>query len=129
MLKKIFYFGVGLTSVFCEKFDRLAQAGQEKYNELFRVNFPDEEIVVIETVVPPEEETLAVPAVVMTLQEDDLTAINGIGPTFAARLKQAGITTYDALAHLNEEQVREITHVAEWQANPGEWIASAEAMT
>lgn len=56
---------------------------------------------------------------------DDLTEINGIGPTFARRLNEAGITSFGQLAELAPEQARAITHAAVWQADPADWIAEA----
>lgn len=128
MLKKIFYFGIGLTSFFYEYFNRLAHTGEEKYNELVGANHQEEEIIAVETVVAVEAEAQVAGVKVEEPQRDDLTVIDGIGPTFASRLQDAGITTYAELANLSVEQVREITHVAEWQANPSEWIASAASL-
>lgn len=59
---------------------------------------------------------------------DDLTQINGIGPTFARRLNEAGIYSFAALAAADPEQVREVTKVANWQADPADWIAAAKAL-
>jgi hypothetical protein len=58
-------------------------------------------------------------------QSNDLTEINGIGPTFARRLNEAGITSFGQLAALDPEQARAITHAAEWQADPADWIDQA----
>lgn len=68
----------------------------------------------------PVEETIA--------EADDLTKINGIGPSFARRLREAGIHTYADLAALSPEQVVEITDVKEWQADPAQWIAQAKLL-
>jgi len=126
MFKKIFYFGLGLASLLYENFDELARAGEARYNELLNANQPVEEIVEVETAVSVEEDTEAVDDASENAVEDDLTAINGIGPTFAKRLREAGVTTYRALAALTGEQIIEITHVAAWQADPNEWIAEAK---
>lgn len=40
--------------------------------------------------------------------EDDLTAINGIGPVFDKRLKAAGIRTYAQLAAMTPEQIADV---------------------
>jgi len=56
---------------------------------------------------------------------DDLTQINGIGPAYARRLNEAGITTYAQLSALTPEQVREMAQLGEWQGEPGEWIEQA----
>lgn len=60
---------------------------------------------------------------------DDLTIINGIGPTFARRLQEAGITTFAALAAAQPDEVKQIARVADWQAvDPAQWIAAAQQM-
>jgi len=59
---------------------------------------------------------------------DDLTVINGIGPTFANRLNAAGITSYQALAAASPEHVKEVAKLADWQANPADWIAAAKEL-
>lgn len=128
MLKKMFYFGVGLASLAYDNFDELARIGEDRYNQFVRVNHPDEETVEIEADVAVEIVTEELDDTPDGNEPDDLTAINGIGPTFAKRLQVAGITTYKALAGLTESQVKEITQVAEWQADPQEWIAAAGAM-
>ncbi len=40
--------------------------------------------------------------------QDDLILINGIGPVIAGKLGQAGIRTFDQLAHLTPDQLRGI---------------------
>jgi predicted flap endonuclease-1-like 5' DNA nuclease len=57
---------------------------------------------------------------------DDLTQIDGIGPTFASRLYDAGVNTFALLAAISPEQVQEITHVA-GQGSPAAWIAEAQS--
>ncbi len=72
-----------------------------------------------------EEKAPAKPAAV---KPDDLTVINGIGPTFAKRLKAAGITSYQALAEAAPDHVKEVAKLADWQANPEDWIAAAKEL-
>ena len=62
-----------------------------------------------------------------TAKPDDLTVIKGIGPTFAKRLTEAGVTTYAALAETTPEHLREITK-APPMAEPDKWIAQARQM-
>jgi predicted flap endonuclease-1-like 5' DNA nuclease len=56
---------------------------------------------------------------------DDLTEIKGIGPTFARRLTEAGITTFADVANASPDYLREVTH-APAVAHPEEWIADAQ---
>ena len=60
--------------------------------------------------------------------EDDLTKISGIGPAFARRLHDAGVSTYAELAGLTAQEVRERTELAEWQGDPDEWISQAQTL-
>jgi predicted flap endonuclease-1-like 5' DNA nuclease len=60
---------------------------------------------------------------------DDLTVINGIGPTFARRLNEAGIKTFAQLATTQPEELKIITKVASWQAvDPASWITTAKQL-
>ena len=58
---------------------------------------------------------------------DDLTQLVGIGPKASAALAAAGITTYAALAELNEPQLRRALHDADMAppANVGTWPMQA----
>jgi predicted flap endonuclease-1-like 5' DNA nuclease len=57
---------------------------------------------------------------------DDLTQIKGIGPAFAARLAEAGITTYSDLATAAPDQVATAAGVRAWQkVDPAAWTAEA----
>ncbi|NCF64777.1 MAG: hypothetical protein GWP61_02315 [Chloroflexi bacterium] len=129
MLKKIFYFGLGLASLFFENFDELARAGEERYNKRIKADQPTEETINITTSKTAEPVSGLSKVEASNDVSDDLTAISGIGPTFASRLSEAGITTYQELAGLSVEQVRDITQVADWQANPDDWIAQAKAVS
>lgn len=60
------------------------------------------------------------------LAADDLTEIKGIGPVFAERLRQAGITTFADVAQASADQLRDVTHATS-VANPDEWIEQAKA--
>lgn len=127
MLKKFFYFAVGLADIFFEKFDDLASTGEERLTQ-YRESKKEQEIEVQITFEEEMVETLpSSPA--PTNNSDDLTKINGIGPTFAKRLNEAGITTYQALAAATADQLREVTKAADWQANPEEWIQQAHTMS
>jgi len=58
---------------------------------------------------------------------DDLTAIKGIGPTYARRLSEAGYTHYADLAQATPEALREITK-APPMADPEAWIEQARGL-
>ncbi len=128
MLKKILYFGLGLADLLYANFDELVRAGEERYNKLLGPDQPIEEIVEIETVISVKPVSEGVDLTSVVAVADDLTTIPGIGPAFAKRLQEAGITTYQALASLTADQIKEITRVADWQADPDEWIVAAKAM-
>lgn len=59
----------------------------------------------------------------------DLQLIDGIGPTYAQRFNDAGVTNFEALAALSPDQVREIVGLRDWQAFRAEdWIDAARIM-
>lgn len=57
---------------------------------------------------------------------DDLTAINGIGPATARRLKEAGIISYRQLAQISPEKLIEISGATRW--DPADWIEQADKL-
>lgn len=61
-------------------------------------------------------------------QPDDLTEVKGIGPVYAERLKQAGITTHRALSESDAATLAETIDVstqtvAAWIAQAGDKLA------
>lgn len=74
--------------------------------------------------VMPKPKPAAPPPAKAPAKPDDLTTIKGIGPTFAKRLNEAGITTYAAVAAATADHLREVTK-APPMAAPDEWIAQA----
>ncbi len=59
--------------------------------------------------------------------EDDLVSLEGIGPKVAQVLKEAGITTFAALAQADPLKVQEILNAAGLQMmNPAGWIEQAK---
>lgn len=88
---------------------------------------PEHVIPVIDNTPPPTGGRASTKPAPEVARADDLTAIKGIGPTFAKRLNDAGITTFAALAAATPEQLREVTR-APAVANPEEWIAQARSM-
>ena len=59
---------------------------------------------------------------------DDLTKISGIGPAFARRLNDAGVTSYAQLAGMTAEEIRNRAGLAEWQGDPDDWIIQARRL-
>jgi predicted flap endonuclease-1-like 5' DNA nuclease len=59
--------------------------------------------------------------------EDDLTILEGVGPKVAKVLKEAGITTFAALAKADAAKVQAVLNAAGLQMmNPAGWIEQAE---
>ena len=58
--------------------------------------------------------------------EDDLTAINGIGPVFAGRLRDAGITSFADISAAGASRLAEVTGASESRA--AEWMSAAAAL-
>lgn len=56
-------------------------------------------------------------------QLDDLTEVNGIGPVFARRLMEGGVSTFSLLAEASASRVAELTGVPESRAT--DWIEQA----
>lgn len=59
-------------------------------------------------------------------KRDDLTEINGIGPVFASRLVEAGITTFAGLAAADVSTVVDATGISD--AKAADWIGLAGAI-
>jgi predicted flap endonuclease-1-like 5' DNA nuclease len=58
---------------------------------------------------------------------DDLTTIEGIGPTYAARLREHGIVTFADLAATDEATLVGIINAPAWRrVNYAEWITQAQ---
>lgn len=81
-----------------------------------------------QSVAPVATEERAAPFI-PAVTPDDLTVIKGIGPVFARRLAEAGITTFEQLAQTTPDQLLEIVQAADWQAvDPAAWIAHAREL-
>ncbi len=65
------------------------------------------------------------PEIELASDPDDLTEINGIGPVYAKRLAEAGITTFETLAAQSSESLAEIAELP--LANTADWIEQAKA--
>ena len=59
-------------------------------------------------------------------QSDDLTRIEGIGPKTASILNQAGITSFQALAVLTSEEIKDILRAAKGRGVPTSWPQQAK---
>lgn len=58
---------------------------------------------------------------------DDLTELEGIGPVYAAKLRERGISTFADLAAADEATLADIIAAPAWRRiNYGEWIAQAK---
>ena len=75
----------------------------------------------------PAEEAAPAEAPAPAASPDDLTQLVGVGPKASEALAAAGITTYAALAEVNEPQVRHALHAADMAppANVGTWPMQA----
>lgn len=60
--------------------------------------------------------------------DDRLTDIRGIGPVYASRLYEAGITTFQQLAAVSPEEIFALLSLPDWRrksVNPASWIEQA----
>lgn len=86
------------------------------------------------TVAAPPIASAAAPALekeptAQPLPGDDLTAIPGIGSTFAAKLRAGGITTYAGLAASTPQQLATIVQAPDWRRPDYQrWIEHAQAL-
>jgi len=78
---------------------------------------------------PLQKATTSLPAAEPAVKEDNLEEIDGIGATYARRLRAAGIRTFADLAALTPEQVRKAAKAQPWQGDPAAWIAQANERT
>ena len=59
-------------------------------------------------------------------KSDDLTRIEGIGPKTASILNQAGVTSFQALASLKSEEIKDILRAAKSRGVPTSWPQQAK---
>jgi polyhydroxyalkanoate synthase len=77
---------------------------------------------------PPTFRVVTPPSKPLRPEEpDDLTLVNGIGPVFARRLMEGGISTFAALGRASVSTVADITGVPESRVE--DWITQAAART
>lgn len=66
---------------------------------------------------------------VIIRDQDDLEQINGIGPVFSKRLKEAGIFTYQQLANASAPKIQKVVAAEEWQnIDVDAWINEARRL-
>src|SRR5574341_1144506 len=63
----------------------------------------------------------------LTIEPQDLTEIDGIGPAIQSLLNQAGIVTFDDIAHLTPDRLRDVLRTAHLRAplDPATWPSQA----
>ncbi|MEZ4515349.1 MAG: helix-hairpin-helix domain-containing protein [Chloroflexota bacterium] len=74
------------------------------------------------------EKTEKKAAVKKVVGGDDLTQIKGVGPTYAQRLKDAGLITYSDIANASADRLRDITRASGAAADPDSWINQARSL-
>ena len=91
---------------------------------------PAEEAAPVEEAVPVEEAAPVAAVAAAGAKADDLTQLVGIGPKASTALAAAGVTTYAALAQLNEPQLRRALHDSNMTppANVGTWPMQADLL-
>lgn len=105
----------------------LVVAGPTALTKPLQVSGPLQTVGLIETVEKMAAAAREAAGAVQPEQQDSLETIQGIGPTYARRLNEAGIYTFADLAQLTPERAREITGVIRW--DPAEWIAEAKRLS
>ena len=134
MIKRMFYVGLGVTVIAVKKATSLVCSGGRLLTnrgagalatDENAISANGQEVPVVPT--PPSPAAANVSAQ-SNGKPDDLTAIKGIGPTYAKRLQQAGIKTYNELAKQSPDTLREITRAAGNTADPVQWIAEARSL-
>ena len=65
----------------------------------------------------------------MATHPDDMTSIRGIGRIYQWKLRDAGIASFEQLAAVTPERLREILQVPDWRKfEPESWIEQAKVM-
>jgi predicted flap endonuclease-1-like 5' DNA nuclease len=108
------------------------ELGGEEAVADYEVEVPDEEVAEeapAPEAAPVEAAPVAVAAAVAAepAKADDLTQLAGVGPKASAALAAGGITTYAALAEINEPQLRHVLHGGDMipPANVASWPMQA----
>jgi len=132
MLKKLLFIGLGISIIVVKKSvsylsERKEQASGQAHTLMNAEAAPSRpeaaeqtnDFAAAESGVSPAQKKVA------ETEADDLTEINGIGPTYAKRLMDAGITTFAALSKSSPEELRAITQATGKAADTESWINQA----
>ena len=86
------------------------ELGGEEAVADYEVEVPDEEVAEEAPAVEAAPVAVAAAVAAEPAKADDLTQLAGVGPKASAALAAGGITTYAALAEINEPQLRHVLH-------------------
>jgi predicted flap endonuclease-1-like 5' DNA nuclease len=134
MLKKLFYIGLGISIIVAKKsVSYLAERKEWASEQVKHVKDAD---ITTPPVTPEETDssetsegvTIGVKETSEMNGADDLTKIYGIGPTYAKRLKDAGVSTFVALSEMTPEELRNLTNAAGKSADTESWIIQAREL-
>ncbi|PHR93385.1 MAG: 30S ribosomal protein S2 [Robiginitomaculum sp.] len=86
--------------------------------------------VVQATPAPAVEAAPVVEAVAKAASADDISLIDGVGPTYQKKLEAAGITTFKQIAELDEKTAEELNEKLDLKGKivSGEWVEQAKEL-
>jgi predicted flap endonuclease-1-like 5' DNA nuclease len=135
MLKKLFYIGLGFSIIVAKKSVSYLVEGKDWASEQFK-NVKDADVIGGQSRAPAqtdggvaiEEVFSGIERTGSVLEQDDLTKINGIGPTYAKRLTDAGVKTFVDLSERTPNELRTLTKATGNSADTESWIIQAREM-